>query len=160
MKADAHREIERLLHRYAEAIDAGDFEAVGELFTDGAVCTPDGLPIAEGAAAVTKLYESTTRRHPDGTPRTRHIITNVMVDIDDDGRTAVCRSRFTVFQATETLPLQAIIVGDHHDDFSLVDGRWTFNRRVMRPALYGDLSQHLLVEEHRVPPADGSSHRD
>lgn len=148
---DARREIERLVYRYAEAIDAGDFEAVGALFADGAVCAPDGSVIAEGADAVTGLYETTTRLYDDGTPRTRHIIANVIVEAAEDGRTASARSRFTVFQATEALPLQAIIVGDYADDFALVDDRWAFRRRIMRPALYGDLSQHLLVESHREP---------
>lgn len=150
---DAHREIERLLYRYAEAIDAGDFEAVGALFAGGAVCAPDGSVIAEGAGAVAGLYETTTRRYDDGTPKTRHIISNVIIDVDEDGQTASARSRFTVFQATEVVPLQAIIVGDYEDDFALVDDRWAFRRRIMRPALYGDLSQHLLIASHRDPDA-------
>ena len=143
---DHHREIEALLHRYAEAIDAGDFEAVGGLFANGAVCAPDGAAIAEGAGAVTRLYESTTRRYEDGTPRTRHIVTNVVVELDADRRTAVARSRFTVHQATDSLVLQAIIVGDYEDALELLDDRWVFRRRVMRPVLLGDLSQHLLID--------------
>lgn len=38
---DHRREIEALLHRYAEAIDAGDFAAVGALFAHGTAWTPD-----------------------------------------------------------------------------------------------------------------------
>lgn len=143
---DHHREIEALLHRYAEAIDAGDFAAVGALFASGVVCAPDGTPIADGAEAVTRLYEATTRRHDDGTPRTRHIVTNVIVELDPDGSSATARSRFTVHQATDSLPLQVIIVGDYADDLELVDDRWVFRRRVMRPVLVGDLSQHLLID--------------
>lgn len=143
---DHHREIEALLHRYAEAIDAGDFAAVGSLFAHGVVCAPDGTPIAEGAAAVTKLYEATTRRYDDGTPKTRHIVTNVVVELDPDSNAATVRSRFTVHQATDSLPLQVIIVGDYADELELVDDRWVFRRRVMRPVLVGDLSHHLLID--------------
>lgn len=150
---DDHREIEALLHRYAEAVDAGDFDAVGGLFAHGAVCAPDGTPIAEGAAAVTRLYETTTRRYEDGTPRTRHIVTNVVVERDPDSSRAVARSRFTVHQATGSLPLQVIIVGDYEDHLELVDERWVFRRRIMRPVLLGDLSQHLLVD---VRPPHGT----
>lgn len=150
--------IESLLYRYAEAIDAGDFAAVGALFAHGRICGPDGAPIAEGAAAVQRLYEATTRRYPDdGTPKTRHMITNPIIEVDEGDGTATGRSRFTVYQATEALPLQPIIAGDYHDRFAVVDGAWTFSERVMRPALYGDLSQHLLIAEHRQgPDTEGS----
>lgn len=141
-----HREIEALLHRYADSIDAGDFDDVGVLFTHGTVCAPDGTPIAEGAKAVTRLYETTTRRYDDGTPKTRHIVTNVVVEFDPDSGTATARSRFTVYQATDALPLQPIIVGDYEDDLELFDHRWVFRRRIMRPVLAGDLSHHLLID--------------
>ena len=111
--------IETLLHRYAEAIDAGDFAAVGELFADGRICGPDGSTIANGAEGVEKLYTATTRRYPDdGTPKTRHMVTNLIVEVDEDGTTASARSRFTVYQATDVLPLQPIIAGDYVDRFS------------------------------------------
>lgn len=57
-----------------------------------------------------------------------------------------------MFQATESLALQAIIVGDYEDEFGLVGVRWVFRRRIMRPVLYGDLSQHLLIDPHRGDP--------
>lgn len=143
---DDHRAIEALLHRYAEVIDAGDFEGVGALFAHGEVCAPDGTPIAEGAGAVTRLYETTTRRYDDGTPKTRHIVTNVVVELDPESGTATARSRFTVYQATDSLPLQPIIVGDYEDELELLDDRWVFRRRIMHPALSGDLSHHLLID--------------
>jgi hypothetical protein len=78
-----------------------------------------------------------------------------IIEIDSAASTATCRSRFTVYQATEALPLQPIIAGDYHDRFTRVDGRWTFTERVMLPALYGGLSQHLLLAEHRRPGPTG-----
>jgi hypothetical protein len=154
--SDARGDIESLLYRYAEAIDAGDFEAVGGLFAHGRICGPDGVPYATGADEVTRMYEATTRRYPDdGTPKTRHMISNPIIDVDSAASTATSRSRFTVYQATESLPLQPIIAGDYHDRFARVDGRWTFGERVMLPALYGDLSQHLLLAEHRRPGPTG-----
>jgi len=147
MTTDHRGEIENLLHHYAEAIDAGDFAGVGALFAHGRICGPDGVPIATGAAAVTKLYESTTRRYDDdGTPKTHHVITNPIVEIAGDATTATARSRFTVLQATDELPLQVIITGGYRDRFAIVDGRWCFTERVMLPALFGDLSQHLLID--------------
>jgi len=152
MTTDHRGEIENLLHLYAEAIDAGDFDRVGELFAHGRICGPDGEPIATGAAAVAKLYEGTTRRYDDGTPKTHHVITNPIVELSDDATTATARSRFTVMQATDRLPLQVIVTGGYHDRFAVVDGKWAFAERIMILGLLGDLSQHLLVDTAGFAP--------
>lgn len=143
--------IENLLYTYAEAIDAGDYDAIGALFAHGCIADADGRPMAVGAQAVTALYEATTRKYDDGTPRSHHVTTNPLIEIADDERTAVCRSRFTVFQQTPELPLQPIIAGSYTDTFENVDGSWRFAERRMRPTLYGDLSKHLLIESMQSP---------
>jgi hypothetical protein len=92
------------------------------------------------------LYERATRLYEDGTPRTRHVTTNVTVEVDDDAGIASARSYYTVFQQTDALPLQSIIAGHYHDTFHRVDGRWAFDTREMFVDLTGDLSHHLLFE--------------
>jgi len=142
---DARGSIENLLYRYAELIDAGDYEGIGELFAHGSITDEQGNPMATGAEAVTKLYYTTTRKYPDGTPKTQHILTNALVEFLDDG-TAECRSRFTVLQQTDVLPLQPIISGAYVDHFENVDGAWRYTEKRMVMRLFGDLSQHLLIE--------------
>lgn len=142
--------IENLLYTYADAIDDGDYEAVGALFAHARIVDADGHPIAVGEEAVVALYTLTTRKHEDGTPLTHHVTTNLLIEIADDETTATCRSRFTVLQRTDLLPLQPIIAGRYVDSFERVDGSWRFTERRMRPTLYGDLSQHL-PEEFRRP---------
>jgi ketosteroid isomerase-like protein len=149
--SDARGAIENLLYSYANAIDAGDFEAIGELFAHAVIALEDGTPYARGAAEVTAMYNSSTRKYDDGTPRTHHVTTNPLIELDADGTTAVCRSRFTVFQQTDLVNLQPIIAGHYTDTFSCVDGSWRFTERRMRPTLYGDLSQHLLIEDMQKP---------
>jgi 3-phenylpropionate/cinnamic acid dioxygenase small subunit len=140
----AAREIETLLHVYAERIDAGDFAGVGALFAHGSAFG------VSGAEAVQRLYERTTRRHPrpgsdgPGTPLTQHAVTNVVVEVDAEAGTATCRSRFQVLQATETLPLQVVAAGRYRDTFHVVDGAWWFATRDVDLDLVGDVSQHLL----------------
>lgn len=143
----ARAEIEALLSTYARLIDDGDFAGVGALFAAGSVCTDDGTPLATGAEAVEALYVATTRRFEDGTPRSHHVTTNVQVDLDGDA--AEARSYFTVFQATEGVPLQAIVAGRYHDHLVRVGGAWRFDRRRMEVRLVGDVSQHLLID---LPP--------
>jgi 3-phenylpropionate/cinnamic acid dioxygenase small subunit len=144
---DARGEIENLLYRYAEHIDAGDFAAVADLFAHAEI-TVEGAPGAtRGRREVLALYESTTRRYePDGTPRTKHVITNPLVEVDEAAGTATCRSYFTVFQQTEKLALQPIISGRYRDRFERVGGGWRFSARHMVLEQFGDLSQHLLID--------------
>jgi 3-phenylpropionate/cinnamic acid dioxygenase small subunit len=149
--SDARGAIENLLYSYANAIDAGDYEGIGSLFEHAVIALEDGTPIATGAAAVTALYATTTRKYDDGTPRTHHVTTNPLVEVAEDGATAVCRSRFTVFQQTDSVALQPIIAGHYTDSFECVDGTWRFTERRMKPTLYGNLSQHLLIEDMQTP---------
>jgi hypothetical protein len=148
---DAVRQIERLLLAYADAVDGGDFAAVGAMLRHGRICaaSPDGdaardTVIAEGAEAIEAFYRSLVRLYDDGTPRTRHVTTNVVVEIDEAAGTATGAATFTVFQATDTLPLQAICVGRYRDTYRRVEGEWLFGSRAMTMDLKGDLSQHLL----------------
>jgi hypothetical protein len=146
---DSAREIENLIYLYAERIDAGDLDGVAELFRNGRIRhTPvaQGGPSIEGRDAVRRLYAAATRLYENGTPLTRHVTTNVIVEVDDDAGTAATRSVYTVFQRTERLALQPIISGRYHDTFQRIDGRWWFDTRVMLVDLVGDLSQHLLFE--------------
>jgi len=143
--------IENLLYTYAESIDAGDYEAIGTLFAHGAIADADGVPFVVGAQAVTAFYAANTRKYEDGTPRSHHVTTNPLIELADDQNSAVCRSRFTVFQQTDELPLQPIIAGAYTDTFERVDGVWRFVERRMRPTLYGDLSKHLLIEAMQNP---------
>ena len=134
-----------LLYAYAERIDAGDFAGVAELFAHGRICgVEDGPPstVFEGRERVRELYETSTRRYEDGTPRTKHVITNPRVEVDGDRATA--RSYFQVLQQTPDLPLQPVIAGRYSDTFHVVDGAWCFDTRVMHVDLVGDLSHHLL----------------
>jgi hypothetical protein len=134
-----------LLARYAEAIDAGDFPAVGELLAHATLSDAEGNPVATGRDEITALYEATTRRHPDGTPRTAHVITNVIVE--PVGPDAVeMRSRFTVFQATASVPLQPVVVGRYRDRVERVGGQWRFVQRQMVPEHWGDVSDHLRFD--------------
>ena len=144
MSDDAH-EIENLLYAYAERIDAGDLAGIGELFRNGRIEAAPGI-VFEGADAVRGLYETSTRLHEDGTPRTRHVTTNVAVHVDRGAGTATSRAYYTVFQQTEALPLQPIIAGHYHDSFHRIDDTWWFDTRQMFVDLTGDLSHHLLFD--------------
>ena len=82
---------------YAEHVDAGRFDDVAAMFEHSTyrIEHGDGVHVSsyEGSAPV-KAFCEQTRLYPDGTPRTRHVITNVVIDVDGDraGRAATRRS--------------------------------------------------------------------
>jgi len=92
------------------------------------------------------LWRAHVRLYPCGTPRTKHVVTNPIVEVDEEAGTATCRSYYTVFQATPDLPLQAICAGRYHDAFVRIEGTWHFSQRDYSLLdLIGDVSQHLLI---------------
>lgn len=147
--ADAAREIENLLHTYAERIDSGDLEGVADLFVHGRIlASPDAGPAGAivGREGVLKLYRASTRIYDDGSPHTKHVTTNSIIEVEEGAQAAAARSYFTVFQRLEDFPLQPIIAGRYRDTFRRIDGRWWFDTRIMIVDLVGDLSRHLLFK--------------
>ena len=136
-----------MLFAYAERIDAGDFAGVADLMSD-AELTFEGLDRAvRGRDDIEALYLRTTIRHEDGTPRTKHVTTNVVVDLGPTGLAAVAHSYFTVLQALPgQLALQPVVAGRYQDRFGRHDGRWGFVGRHMCVDLVGDLSHHLQFD--------------
>ncbi len=133
-----------LLYRYAELIDAGDFEGLGHLLARATFGGP-GTPSVSGAEAIAKLFSATTRLFPGtGTPKTRHLVLNVIVEVEAGGRVASARSTFCVVQATDSLPLQPIVVGRYGDGFARDADGWYFTQRIADVEMIGNVSDHLM----------------
>ena len=145
---DAADAIEALIYTYAERIDLADLEGVGALFARGrfseersigesaeARYALRGEVLAKGLRGAIRLYE--------GNPRTKHLTTNVAVEVDEAAGSGLARSYFVVLQQTPELPLQPIVSGRYRDRFERVDGVWRFAERRVRTDHLGDLSAHL-----------------
>ncbi|HUC04124.1 MAG TPA: nuclear transport factor 2 family protein [Acidimicrobiales bacterium] len=137
----------QLLYGYAERIDAGDFAGVAELFAQATLTFEGFDDTVSGRDAIQALYERTTRRYDDGTPRTKHVMTNVLVDDDGDGGRATSRSYFTVLQAVPgALALQPVIAGRYRNSYELVDDVWRLSSVHIIIDLVGDLAHHMLFD--------------
>jgi len=141
---DDRAAITALIHEYAERLDSGDLDGVAALFEHASWGSPGRAESLRGAAQVRRGYDGVII-HEDGTPNTKHVISNVTVEVDERvGGTASAHSYFTVLQARPDLPLQPIIAGRYHDRFERDDeGNWRFAERVIIPDLVGDLTRHL-----------------
>jgi ketosteroid isomerase-like protein len=139
--------VTQLIYAYAERIDRGDFAGVAELFEHATLSFEGFDNEVSGRDAIEALYAGTTRRYEDGTPRTKHLMTNVLVDVGDDGASATSRSYFTVLQAVPGhLTLQPVIAGRYRHTFRRVDGRWRVETMRVMIELVGELGHHLLFD--------------
>ena len=156
-KAEARDAISKLIYGYAKALDGGDLPAVGALFEHAAIRSDAGEIV--GAKAAEEMYRSYTAffdasgdpAGPDGpgtTPHTRHMTTNLMIDVADDGKSASCHSYVVVFMSLPDFPLQPIVRGIYKDRFECLDGVWRFAERVMEMDDVGDVSRHLKINPY------------
>lgn len=134
------REIENLIVRYAELVDDGDFQGVGELLAH-TTYRGSGEPLV-GGEAIEQWFRDTVIVYADGTPRTQHVTTNVSIS-QDSADEARARSYVTVLQALPGSAPQIIAAGRYRDRFELVAGAWRFAERAVDIRLVGDLSNHL-----------------
>ena len=127
--------IKRLMHDYCTAIDHGDFTRFGLLMKD-ARWLVEGEPPSPDSATNVIVYD-------DGTPRTKHVVSNIDITLADSGSEARGHSYVQVYQQTPGRPLQVIFVGEYSDEFRYIDGEWSFATRDIRHPLFGDLSGQL-----------------
>lgn len=142
----AQDDIRNLLFLYCEMIDAGDVDALADLFADAAIVAQDGTPIARGRDGVRNMYGGDNRRErTSGGRRTKHITTNVFVEVDEDAGTAVARSYWVLLVSTSPdEPIRPILAGRYHDHFTRVDGAWRFAERAYLVDLTGSESAAML----------------
>ncbi|MGC4938524.1 nuclear transport factor 2 family protein [Kribbella sp. DT2] len=129
------------LASYAFLVDDGEFTGLGALLAD-ADFTLNGAT-NHGSDAIEKFAGETLQVHSDGTPRTRHVSTNLIVEVDDEAGVATSRSYFTVFQALDDFPLQPIAAGRYRDRFERREGQWRFTHRDVTTDFHGDTSHHV-----------------
>ncbi len=147
--------IEGILFGYAEAIDTGDIEAASDLFAKGRVVMPDGATL-EGSQEVFDQYVGIIRFF-DGdenevdyvrgetTPRTKHVITNVVMRFNNSVNRADVKSYFSVYQNLDGR--NDIVAGGRYTDvFALDLTGWHITRREITLDSPGDITRHLKTD--------------
>jgi hypothetical protein len=132
---DDQRAIHRLILTYPYRMDEGDFAGAAAPFDRCHTHSP--ADSYRSAAELEQAFHDWIRLYEDGTPRTKHLMTNIDIFVAPDGRTAESWTYFIV--------LQVVIAGRYHDRFAKgVDG-WHFTERDELLDLFGDLSHHTKL---------------
>jgi len=134
------RQIQRLITTFAHKLDDGQFGEVAELFQHAEYEVKGFKSV--GRDDVESFFSSSVHRHADGTPRTWHSITNLVIAIDPLGDSASSVSYYTVHQRLEGFPFEPVGAGRWHDTFELCSGNWRFKSRVDEPRL----TDHILPD--------------
>jgi hypothetical protein len=134
--------ITALVHSYALLLDGGEIDAVAALFEHSTWRSdPDG-PVLRGSKEVGPVYEK-LKTH-EGTPRTKHLLTNLTVNLDPGGSTASAHCYWTVLQNAELLrTIEIILSGQYTDTFEKVGGTWRFTDRLIKVDFAGNASAHV-----------------
>jgi 3-phenylpropionate/cinnamic acid dioxygenase small subunit len=150
---DSAGQITALVYRYCELFDTGQFDEFAAQFEHGQWHRAD-----PGAAAARRWIDEYVHLYDDGLPRTKHLTTNLTVEVDEGGGTATARSYITVLQALPDFPLQPIFAGRYRDRFARVDGRWRWTRREVIGDLYGDVSHHVRHRPGQPASSEAQGH--
>jgi hypothetical protein len=129
-------EITKLVNSYALHLDRGDIDGVVALFQHSTWRGNADGPVRRGRAEVRPVYEGLLAAL--GSLRTKHLLTNLTVEIDESGTTASSHCYWTVLQNIEPgAAIDVTLSGQYTDRFEKVDGTWRFADRLITTDLFG-----------------------
>jgi hypothetical protein len=127
----AERECERLTYRYCEAVDLGHASRLADVFAADGVFDAGGLYLV-GREEIRRVF---TEREQVRELRTRHVCTNVHIDVLDQA-TATGVVYLTLFRRRGSedwsVPVPSTspaLVGSYHDDYVRGGEGWRIARR-------------------------------
>ncbi len=131
-------EITTLVHSYARLLDSGDVNAVATLFEHSTWRSLPSGSVRRGTAEVRPVYENLLAQ--DSSRHTKHLITNLSVQVEPGATTASSHCCWTVLQGAPGEPIRIILSGEYADTFEKVDSRWRFSGRLITVDLAGEPS--------------------
>jgi hypothetical protein len=124
----AERACEKLMYRYAQAVDFGEASRIADLFTEeGVWLGADG----RGMNGRGEIFAAMSRRQELKRRQSRHVMTNVLVDIESatrgNGVAYLMNYRHDSDTGVAEKPAPAAppkFVGEYHLSFACVDQQW------------------------------------
>ena len=140
----SQREIERLIFQVGYAIEAGDFQRVGELMgtaTLGADLT--GRKVYKGSQQIRDQYTKTNIVYPGRGRASKEIYHNILVDIDLDHDHATSVTSYTVAHQPPDEPFEILVAGKYEDEWERTGGKWRWLDRYVVVQYKNNLDRHM-----------------
>jgi uncharacterized protein (TIGR02246 family) len=124
------RECERLVQRYCHYVDHGEASRIAELFADDGVWTSPQNTMS----GRDEIHAGFLRRERNAARRSRHVCTNLLIDVKDKDNAAGC-VYLTLYRHDDTDEAKVrpsevpTIVGEYRDSFVRTDDGWRISRR-------------------------------
>lgn len=128
---DAQRQIADLVHRYAQCIRYGEPANSADLLADDVTFKVEERDPVDRLAAPRLRSENVGKqavlasicRSAGGGVRVFPIIHNLLIEVDGDTATGNC------LMESRTWPKGHEFIGEYHDSFRRIDGKWQFASR-------------------------------
>ncbi len=133
-------EITELVYSYARLLDGGDVNGVVALFEHSTWRSSPNGSVRRGSAEVRPVYENLLAQ--DRGYRTKHLITNLSVDVEPGATTACSHCYWTVLRSAPGEPIGIALSGQYTDRFEKVEGHWQFLDRLITTDMTGETSDH------------------
>ena len=144
-KLNAQDDITRLIFAYCTGIDSGQLDDTARLFTKGTWYLNPATPFKGFEDVSNFLHENVLLYN--GVPGTRHVVSNLRIDLADDGQSAHAASYVIVYQTVDGSAPQIIFQGAYDDTFERSNGQWHFDERHIVTDGIGDMSKHLKAAQ-------------
>jgi ketosteroid isomerase-like protein len=114
--------------RYATSLDHGEVEAVVDCFTEDASLVSPVLGEFAGHAGIRDFAGRTARLKCDDGVQFRHVVSNLVVDVEGDRAHATC---YLLDFRTRDGKTELLSPGEYDCILRKSGGRWLFERRVV-----------------------------
>jgi hypothetical protein len=146
----ARDDIAAIVHGYAELLDGGDVDGVVAMFSRATWRSAATGTVLRTPDELRAVYSSLVPA--DGPIRTRHLMHNLVIDVDDGADDASARCSYTVLEGGDPgAPVRILLVGRYEDRYHHGDDGWHLTDRLF----HVDLDATPRTEGTRV--SDGGT---
>jgi hypothetical protein len=126
----ARDDITAIVHGYAELLDGGDAEGVVAMFSRATWRSAATGTVLRTPEELRAVYAQLVPG--DGSPpRTRHLMHNLIIDLDDGADHASARCSYTVLEGGEPgEPVRILVVGRYEDRYARDSDGWYLTDRL------------------------------